>query len=495
MSPTFSPNLVLVVTTSVLLTLISLSSGRIKFAPHNVNAYINEDTTTCPDFACPKVLCDLKRKNVQNFCENVQCVGIEVENCTENNAAGAGRTMYEEKLTMCGCCPGCVKYKGVGEECEQYPPPPSPDPECTDQFCKVLMNTCAPGLICPLVGHNEKKCSYKSTLTGGFSELTSCHDKRALAFSNDLYWTPRCEEDESYSPKQCKGSYSGGICFCVSKEGRRIFGTEYQRQAQNQTCACSRQVHELRESGHIASFHCTPDGNYEPLQCDTESGLCYCVEPKTGKMTGAVLPENEWKNLPCFSLNLTNFNPELGYYRVCESEWAPAQKLSLEASLHGLKVLSGRRLNCDFDGSYAPVQNMDQLTKCVNKDGTLIGAYRDSEDKHDTDCQCVRDEIKSWQEGIPFMKRCADITGNYDVISPIDQTAPQHWRCVDRDGIFFGEDIVEDQYKCCLYGNLPTYPPRNCDKEPINVKQKCYDPTMSDEWNKDKIRPCYFWAT
>jgi hypothetical protein len=124
---------------------------------------------------------------------------------------------------------------------------------------------------------------------------------------------------------------------------------------------CSRQVYELRESGHIASFHCSPEGNYEALQCDTESGLCYCVEPRTGKMTAAVLPEVQWKSLPCYSVNYTNFNPDLGYYRICESEWAIAKRLELEASLHGLKVLSSRRITCDLDGSFAPVQNMDKM--------------------------------------------------------------------------------------------------------------------------------------
>ncbi|XP_021952389.1 uncharacterized protein LOC110849295 [Folsomia candida] len=473
----------------IILITVSIKS----LASSNLNPEIDND---CPGFSCPKILCDLKRKNVQDFCENVQCFGIEVTSCANiTHASDKGMLIYEERLTMCGCCPGCAKYQGLDEKCEQYPLPPTPDPACTGIVCPILMNTCAPGLICPLVGPNAKNCSYNSTSPEESAKLTSCGDKRALALHDDLHWTPQCEKDGSYSPKQCKGLRANGICFCVSKEGDRIFGTENRRQAENQTCACSRQVHELRESGHIASFHCTPDGNYEPLQCDTDSALCYCVEPKTGKMTGAVLPENEWKKLPCFSLNLTNSNPKFGYYRVCESEWAPAQKLSLEASLHGLDVWSGRRLNCDFDGSYAPVQNIDKITKCVNKDSTLIAAYHDTEGKFDTDCQCARDAIKSSQEGITFGKRCA-ATGNYDMISPIDQTQPRRWRCVDRDGIFFGEDTpVDDKYKCCLYGNLVTYPPRNCDKEPIEVQEQCYDPTKDDEWNVNKTKPCYFWAT
>lgn len=67
---------------------------------------------TCPPFACPKIICELKQKSVQNFCENVKCAGINVTSCTEDHEDEAGRTMYEEHLTMCGCCPGCVKYLG-----------------------------------------------------------------------------------------------------------------------------------------------------------------------------------------------------------------------------------------------------------------------------------------------------------------------------------------------------------------------------------------------
>jgi len=123
--------------------------------------------------------------------------------------------------------------------------------------------------------------------------------------------------------------------------------------------ACSRQVYELRQAGNIASIHCTSDGNYEPLQCDTDTGLCFCVDPLTGKTTGAVVPENQWRLLPCYSVELTNFDPAGEYLRVCESEWAVARKIAIEAELHGLQVLSGRTINCDYDGSFAPLQNIE----------------------------------------------------------------------------------------------------------------------------------------
>jgi len=122
--------------------------------------------------------------------------------------------------------------------------------------------------------------------------------------------------------------------------------------------ACSRRVHALRAEGNIAAIHCSPDGNYEPLQCDMDSAVCYCVDPQTGNLNGAVLPEHQWRNLPCYSVNLTNWDATGQYLRVCDSEWTAGQRLSKEAMLHGLDVIAVKDLNCDYDGSYAPVQRI-----------------------------------------------------------------------------------------------------------------------------------------
>lgn len=70
-----------------------------------------QEEAICPQYSCPSVICDLKKKDVQNFCDTVKCVGIHPENCSVLSEHG-GRYMYEEHLSMCGCCPGCVKYFG-----------------------------------------------------------------------------------------------------------------------------------------------------------------------------------------------------------------------------------------------------------------------------------------------------------------------------------------------------------------------------------------------
>lgn len=61
--------------------------------------------------------------------------------------------------------------------------------------------------------------------------------------------------------------------------------------------ACSRRREELKNSRPDLSIHCSEDGNYDELQCD--NGLCWCVEPKTGKLVEKVYPESMINLLPC----------------------------------------------------------------------------------------------------------------------------------------------------------------------------------------------------
>jgi hypothetical protein len=119
--------------------------------------------------------------------------------------------------------------------------------------------------------------------------------------------------------------------------------------------ACSRQVSNLKFLGNAATLHCTSEGNYEPLQCDTDSALCYCVDEKTGKTNGGVVPQMQWKKLPCLTQNVTNFMRDGRYLRKCESQNAANLQIIQEGKMHGSRF-SLQETNCDYDGSYAPVQ-------------------------------------------------------------------------------------------------------------------------------------------
>lgn len=50
-----------------------------------------------------------------------------------------------------------------------------------------------------------------------------------------------------------------------------------------------------------STLHCDSKGNFEELQCDV--GLCWCVEPKTGKLLSPMVPEQAMTKLPCCKCN------------------------------------------------------------------------------------------------------------------------------------------------------------------------------------------------
>jgi len=211
------------------------------------------DTTCGTLLSCPKVLCDLKSKDNLDFCNTVKCNGLSIEDCPVGS-------VYQEGLLMCGCCPGCAEYlsklrsyvmnmpkstnklgfqlidylisiKEAGETCSRQPIPPEISSECKGNICPVITNTCPEGMECALVGPNAFTC----TVTGDSTELT-CANKLALALDGQLHWTPSCEHDGSYSPKQCKGDFYTGTCFCVNAAGQRIFGHEKWADSGNMTC-------------------------------------------------------------------------------------------------------------------------------------------------------------------------------------------------------------------------------------------------------------------
>lgn len=254
-----------------------------------------------------------------------------------------------------------------------------PDPNCdeVEGYCPVKVNTCLSPYQC---NARTKKCDPPDSLPNRVNGECMYRKYLRRQAPPEVHWDPDCEDDGSFSPKQCKGSMYDGECFCVDSGGNRIFGREWRIKAENQTCgmclncynggqsksikltvkhvflACSRKTHELRSTqGLTATFHCSSDGNFEALQCDTDSGLCYCVDPKTGRLNGAVLPETEWKSLPCYSLNVTGNHKDGKYLRKCESEFAANRQLKIIGRQHGLDI-DMQSILCDFDGSYPPTR-------------------------------------------------------------------------------------------------------------------------------------------
>lgn len=97
-----------------------------------------------------------------------------------------------------------------------------------------------------------------------------------------------------------KENFSAFRCFCFAATGERLFGWDWWRNADEMTCACSRQRHKAEVAGRLdVTLHCLPNGNFEALQCDM--GICWCADEYDGhiaKDTFAV-PEALWTYLAC----------------------------------------------------------------------------------------------------------------------------------------------------------------------------------------------------
>ncbi|KAI4455169.1 secreted modular calcium-binding protein [Holotrichia oblita] len=260
--------------------------------------------------------------------------------------------------------------------------------------------------------------------------------------SNDYtraLWKPTCLPDETWAPKQCKGEAANGRCFCVDSEGNRIFGDAFSLDADDMTCACSRYRAALEASGdHVfVSLHCDSMGNYDPLQCDVNSEQCWCVEPKTGDLTSAVLPMNLMTKLPCY--NETTVGSQ--YLRQCESEVYAQTMITDEFNAHGTERVNFETVLCQYDGSYGPYKISSGILYCVWKDGSSIGAYQVevSSTIGSVNCNCACDTKIYQLAGLLFSLSCRS-NGNYASL----QMDGNLYYCVDSDGFATTESSDDD---------------------------------------------------
>ncbi|CAH0694248.1 unnamed protein product [Spodoptera exigua] len=150
-----------------------------------------------------------------------------------------------------------------------------------------------------------------------------------------------CLPDGRYAPVQCKGDRFTGRCFCSDPKGRRIFGQMWRDQAQNMTCACSRRRAELEAEGKVVTLHCSANGDYEQLQCN--SGMCWCAQARDGQPIVTPVHEEDMERLPCYcARDNMIFFPERG--------------MTLTET-------------CQANGNYSPKQSAGSVDYCVDSDG------------------------------------------------------------------------------------------------------------------------------
>ncbi|XP_045481840.1 uncharacterized protein LOC123685982 [Harmonia axyridis] len=308
--------------------------------------------------------------------------------------------------TPCNCCEFCIAYLNEGDTC-------STGEKTSDSPTEI----CGPGLFCD---PKTEKCV---ALTG-----TLCLDAQAkydmdkdMGRVGDYQVRPNCDGDGYYVPYQC---IPGGICYCVDKDGKRIFGSidNNGRAEYDLPCTCSRKFDDMsyvigRSLRPGEYLRCAQNGAYETLQC-IDDKTCLCVDTIDGAATFSNAAPVEIYALSNNSLSCFNetVDREGKFYRRCEELYMNLTKEIEEIEDNYDIALAYELPDCTPDGNYAPVQEDHQYKYCVTPEGIRMSDYiveKNSSNKEllaDMNCKCaMATAIMSSVEKPSCLKN-----GNYD---------------------------------------------------------------------------------
>ncbi|XP_038842473.1 equistatin-like [Salvelinus namaycush] len=129
---------------------------------------------------------------------------------------------------------------------------------------------------------------------------TPCERARDAALRRPIgAFIPTCDDDGQYTPEQCSGST--GYCWCVTRTGQKIPGTETPPGTAI-NCTSQHGIIQLKtpcERARDAALRrpigafiptCDDDGQYTPEQCSGSTGYCWCVTRTGQKIPGTETP-------------------------------------------------------------------------------------------------------------------------------------------------------------------------------------------------------------
>ncbi|XP_071040483.1 uncharacterized protein [Parasteatoda tepidariorum] len=241
-----------------------------------------------------------------------------------------------KNATKCGCCHVCVEQLKEGDACK------------TQELSVLPRQECGEGLIC------------SQTLAKCVPVESKCTKERRRARAGDVI---KCDEFGFYEPVVCK---SGVLCYCVNKNGKRIFGTDVASKKELMNCNDKR---SHRDDDEMLRSKCWHEQNFleRQIQNYTENGV---------RVIGAYLPK------------------------------------------------------CDLDGSYAPVQCKKNECYCVKKNGELYHkrkyrVKRTPDNVKNMTCRCIRDhemlmELRTDEKVKAYLDKKPCDNGEYKNIGVIE---------------------------------------------------------------------------
>uniref|UniRef100_A0A8C0UVA3 Thyroglobulin n=1 Tax=Cyanistes caeruleus TaxID=156563 RepID=A0A8C0UVA3_CYACU len=120
--------------------------------------------------------------------------------------------------------------------------------------------------------------------------LRPCELQREEAFSAGEAYVPQCSEDGQFRTVQC--SRNGLSCWCVDENGVEVPGSKQNGYPISCLSFCQLQKQRILVSRYINSSsisyipQCLDSGAFDEVQCDTELGQCWCVDPEGMEIYG-----------------------------------------------------------------------------------------------------------------------------------------------------------------------------------------------------------------
>ncbi|XP_043926434.1 thyroglobulin-like [Protopterus annectens] len=118
---------------------------------------------------------------------------------------------------------------------------------------------------------------------------TKCQKEAARVTPMPGAFIPKCDEKGAYLPMQCHAST--GRCWCVGRRGKKFVETEQLGEVSCEGVGNLTKCEKEAESvpfGIVGAYmpQCNEHGHYEPIQCHSSTGYCWCATQNGTKIPG-----------------------------------------------------------------------------------------------------------------------------------------------------------------------------------------------------------------
>ncbi|KAG8179336.1 hypothetical protein JTE90_011600 [Oedothorax gibbosus] len=272
-----------------------------------------------------------------------------------------------ENATTCGCCHWCVKALELDDHCD------------VESLSEIPTKECGPGLICD---KKQSKCVYANTECMKDQKKYDELEYSKLPFGKTR---PECDDFGYYKPVVCINDV---LCYCVNKQGKRIFGTDVASKKDMMHCNCSRDFDEFPRSKSVDNFlRCLPNGNYGKLQCTGK--WCYCMQDVSQGAGYIAKANTTLESLQCYDETLHNDYDPMLRSKCLQKRYKLQQEIKKYED-QTVTVIGVDLPECELDGSYAPVQCKNDRCYCVKKNGDKFGFSVSRKEAKGMNCRCVR---------------------------------------------------------------------------------------------------------